>query len=429
MLATQHFTYRRHRPENTLLYQLVDRHYPEFVDMIAQQSKSLPRHVNQEFDAFLQCGRLENGFLRVVCDDCKHEKLVAFSCKKRGICPSCGIQRFGSALNLNIHLHILFLEGVIINKQGEIKFERCKAPSHSDLEAVVNTISQRIANYIEQAGLIQRDMDNAFLDLPMEDEDSLLHLQAASVSYRIAVGPDTGKKVFTLQTLPAKDENNYGQLAQISGFSLHAGVFADSHQTEKLERLCRYISRPAISEHRLSLTDPGKVRYKLKTPYDDGTTHVFFSPLDFIGKLAALIPPPRLNLTRFYGVFAPNSHVRAEVTASQRGKNSPRLAKHLKDSEKPYHARNMSWAQRLKRVFNIDITGCEACEKTNVKIIACITEPAVIHKLLAYLDKQALPSAKNDSLIPPLRAPPDVAPCSDYTIQRDFGFAGSVTDA
>ena len=63
------------------------------------------------------------------------------------------------------------------------------------------------------------------------------------------------------------------------------------------------------------------------------------------------------------------------------------------------------------------------------RIIACITEPAVIHKLLAYLDKQALPSAKNDSLIPPLRAPPDVAPCSDYTIQRDFGFAGSVTDA
>ena len=68
------------------------------------------------------------------------------------------IQRFGSALNLNIHLHILFLEGVIMNKQGETKFERCKAPSHSDLETVVNTISQRIANYLEQAGLIQRDI-------------------------------------------------------------------------------------------------------------------------------------------------------------------------------------------------------------------------------------------------------------------------------
>lgn len=78
-----------------------------------------------------------------------------------------------------------------------------------------------------------------------------------------------------------------------------------------------------------------------------------------------------------YGVFAPNSNLHAEVTASQRGKNSPRLAEHLKDSDKPYHARSMSWlagtAQRLKRVFNIDITECESCEKTNVKIITCIT--------------------------------------------------------
>jgi len=75
--------------------------------------------------------------------------------------------------------------------------------------------------------------------------------------------------------------------------------FANAAEPEKLERLCRYISRPAISEQRLSMTDHGKVRYELKTPYSDGTTHVFFDPIDFIGKLAALIPPPRLNLTRF----------------------------------------------------------------------------------------------------------------------------------
>ena len=76
--------------------------------------------------------------------------------------------------------------------------------------------------------------------------------------------------------------------------------------------------------------------------------------------------------------------MRDEVTASQRGKNSPRLAEYLKDSDKPYHARSMSWPQRLKREFNIDITVCEACEKTNVKIITCITLPAVIHKILAH---------------------------------------------
>ena len=141
-------------------------------------------------------------------------------------------------------------------------------------------------------------MESTYFNIPGDDEDSLLHLQGASVSYRIAVGPQQGQKVFTLQTLPASTEGEYGQLANTSGFSLHAGVFANADEPDKLERLCRYISRPVISEQRLSMTQHGKVRYELKTPYRDGTTHVFFEPIDFIGKLAALIPPPRLNLTR-----------------------------------------------------------------------------------------------------------------------------------
>ena len=103
--------------------------------------------------------------------------------------------------------------------------------------------------------------------------DSLLQLQGASVSYRIAIGPQQGHKVFTLQTLPASTKGEYGQLANTSGFSLHAGVFANADEPEKLERLCRYISRPAISEQRLSMTQHGKVRYKLKTPYRDGTNY------------------------------------------------------------------------------------------------------------------------------------------------------------
>jgi hypothetical protein len=85
------------------------------------------------------------------------------------------------------------------------------------------------------------------------------------------MGPQQGQKVFTLQTLPVSIEGEYGQLANTSGFSLHAGVFANADEPEKLERLCRYISRPAISEQRLSITQHGKVRYELKTPYRDGT--------------------------------------------------------------------------------------------------------------------------------------------------------------
>ena len=77
-----------------------------------------------------------------------------------------------------------------------------------------------------------------------------------------------------------------------------------SHQRKKLERLCRYITRPAIVERRLSLANNGNVVIALKTPYDDGTTHVVLSPMEFMGRLAALVPRPRVNLTRFHGVFS-----------------------------------------------------------------------------------------------------------------------------
>jgi ribosomal protein S27E len=85
--------YQRHRPEQTLLYQIVDEYYPAFVALLAEQGKELPGYVQREFEAFLQCGRLEHGFLRVRCESCRAEHLFAFSCKRRGFCPSCGAWR------------------------------------------------------------------------------------------------------------------------------------------------------------------------------------------------------------------------------------------------------------------------------------------------------------------------------------------------
>ena len=73
------FVYERHRPEQTLLYQIIEQHYSDFLSTIEAQDRPLPGFVQDEFDAFLQCGRLEHGFLRVRREDCKHEYLVAFS--------------------------------------------------------------------------------------------------------------------------------------------------------------------------------------------------------------------------------------------------------------------------------------------------------------------------------------------------------------
>ncbi len=85
------------------------------------------------------------------------------------------------------------------------------------------------------------------------------------------------------------------RVAQAAGFALHAGVLAEARERQKLERLCRYIARRAVATQRLSLTAQGQVRYPLKTPYRDGTTHVLFEPVDFIARLAALVPKPRVN--------------------------------------------------------------------------------------------------------------------------------------
>ncbi len=101
-----------------------------------------------------------------------------------------------------------------------------------------------------------------------------------------------GWKVRVSRPLPdcEPDSPAANGLGEAAGCSLHAGVATKANERDKLERLCRYITRPAVSTQRLSLTNHGQLRYALKTPWRNGTTHVIFEPLDFISRLAALVP-------------------------------------------------------------------------------------------------------------------------------------------
>jgi hypothetical protein len=119
--------------------------------------------------------------------------------------------------------------------------------------------------------------------------------------------------------------------------------------------------------------------------YRDGTTHVVFEPLDFMARLAALVPPPRAHLIRYHGVFAPNSRYRAHVTPAKRGpgRKTPALDE-PKDRTGAERRAAMTWAQRLKRVFNIDLEICQHCGGA-VQIIACIEDPLIIEKILTHL--------------------------------------------
>lgn len=449
--STSRVNYERHRPETTLLYQIIQEHWPRFQAELGSQGKHLPKFITQEFEEYLKCGRLEHGFLRVQCESCRHEKLVAFSCKRRGFCPSCGarrmadsaahlvdevlpekpirqwvlsvpfqlrflfatqpqvmskvlaivhrvistflikraglmvksgaqtgavtlIQRFGSALNLNLHYHMLYLDGVY---SKSAVFYPVKSPTVQDLEKVTQKVAERVSRYLEKAGYLVRETEADYLDLYPEEEDAMAGIVGASISYRLAFGPNAGKKALTLQTLPSIDDSGPGdeQVSKRAGFSLHAGVACKADQRKKLEHLCRYITRPAIAEQRLSLASNGNVNVELKSPYSDGTTHVVLGPLEFIGRLVSLVPRPRVNLTRFHGVFSSNSKLRKRIIPEKSVQES---------SEAKANRYGMSWAKRLKRVFSIEIDKCEKCGG-RVKVIASIEEPEVIKKILKHL--------------------------------------------
>ena len=133
-----------------------------------------------------------------------------------------------------------------------------------------------------------------------------------------ALGPRAGHKVLSLQTLPSRPTQSTQALcANAHGFSLHAAVRCRAHQRKQLERLCRYITRPAMANERLKCNRAGPVVLQLKSPYRDATTHIVMSPLEFLQRLAAREPRPRLHRIRFHGVLAPDAKLRAQIVPSE----------------------------------------------------------------------------------------------------------------
>ncbi len=195
------------------------------------------------------------------------------------------IQRFGSALNLNPHFHMLYLNGVYDAKGY---FWPVKPPTCEDLDVIAHTIAIRVSRFLENAGYLVRDAESEYLDLVQDEEDAMGAIVGASITYRLAFGPNAGRKALTLQTVPVRTESRKDDdlVSKQAGFSLHAGIACKSNQRKKLERLCRYITRPAIAERRLTLANNGNVVIALKTPYDDGTSHVV---LRRVGRISSII--------------------------------------------------------------------------------------------------------------------------------------------
>ena len=189
--------------------------------------------------------------------------------------------------------------------------------------------------------------------------------------------------------------------ANASGFTLHAGVTTEARDSGGLERLCRYIARPAIAQDRLSTRHDGKIVYRLRHPWRDGTSQVVFDPLDFIAHLAALIPPPRANLVRYHGVFAPAARLRSRIVGQTNQALASAMGHKAPGAGKTRVRRNLLWAELMSRVFGINVLTCPQCSG-QCRVIACIDEPAVIRKVLRHL---GLPI--QGATLHPARGPPD----------------------
>jgi hypothetical protein len=277
------------------------------------------------------------------------------------------VQRFGGALNLNVHFHCIVPDGVFLRDGGSLRFATLRPPTNEEVQAVLLRIARRLDQLLRphRPG---PDTELSSLDISY----------AESLQTSLAVGL-------------AEPPRRKRQSALVEGFSLHAGVHLHANDCEGLEKLCGYGARPPFALERLSVLADGRVCYRLRRPIADGRTELLLAPTEFLRKLASLIPPPRHHLVRFHGVFAPNAAWRKQVVPSPEQAGPPAsctLPAAAPSAEAPPAVSKaptrIPWAALLERVFRIDVLRCERCGG-RMTVLAFLTEHASVKKVLEHL--------------------------------------------
>jgi hypothetical protein len=242
---------------------------------------------------------------------------------QRGIADGRGgavtaIQRFGSALNCNVHFHTLAAQGVFVAAAERTRrFVPLPAPSDLEVARLLATVRRRIVRLVARHGI---DLEDPSGELQPSDErlfecQTYAEIQGAAVVGRVATGPRAGRPVQRLgRDRSAAAVGATGPLhAHLEGFDLQAAVAVPAGDRCRLEHLVRYVLRPPIAQERLELAPDGAVVLRLRRPWSDGTRAIRFEPTEFLEKLAAMVPKPRMNLLLYHGVFAPHAHARADA--------------------------------------------------------------------------------------------------------------------
>jgi hypothetical protein len=377
------------------------------------------------------------------------------------------VQRFGGAMNLNIHGHALVIDGVFARDGADVRF--CPAPllTAADVADVLATIVPRVRRLLERRGLGDGDEGASAADEWAEDAPVLAGMAGASVQGTFALGPRAGKRARPCGAVPVEDQMREDQVpgpgrchARQEGFDLDAGVWVPADQRDRLERLCRCALRPTVAQDRLRLTAEGQVVLQLRHPWSDGTTHLLFDPLELLERLAVLIPRPRINLILYHGVLGPRAAWRSLVVGfgntADRGEAStadapkaasradlceirttdaPTAGEHVDSREasatesapdppcgrvgRPPRNEAPRWADLMRRTFGIDVLACPRCGG-RFRLIALIEEASVIERILCHLHLPTEVPAPRPGRAPPsldadsFNQDPDVAVFNSY---------------
>jgi hypothetical protein len=320
-------------------------------------------------------------------------------------------QRYGSILQFTPHFHSWLPDGVFSDDgNGGLQFHRLAPPSDDDIDRLLLRVAAKVDKLLS-------DSDD---DGPVDDDaQAMLDDQAAAVNAPC--------KASRWSRATDNDRPRRPRCAVFEGYSLHADLAVHQRDRKTLERLLRYGLRPPFAQKRLSLTSDGNVRLKLRKPYYTGQSEIVLPPQDFLRRLIATIPPKRMNLVRFHGVFAPRATVRPALQAllprNPQGKPSAATTQPSTRSEATVIAEPSAgppsedlaplppryrrpWHELLKRVFDVDIV-CGCCG-SKMHRISHIEDPQTIAHILGHL---GLPTE------PPRKAPARAPPQCDF----DFG--------
>jgi hypothetical protein len=340
------------------------------------------------------CRAVSGVFVRAVLGDLRRRARQAGVPGGRGGAVAI-IQRFGAALNLNVHVHALGFDGVYVEEQGgALRFHETAPPTDDEMDRLLRTIDRRVQRLLARRG-VPGDLDDGNAADPWHDEAPVLAgIAAASVQGRRARGARAGapvRRVGASAELLALAPAGRGPChARWNGFDLHAGVVVPPRDRARLERLCRYALRPPVAHDRIHLTAEGQVVLDLRHRWADGTTRLVFEPLELLERLAALTPRPRINLLLYYGVLGARSAWRSRLREAEARRVAAAAAARTAAPADPEGAAagsprtNRLWAELMQRSFGFDVLACPRCGN-RLELVALIEEAAVIRRILRHL--------------------------------------------